>query len=83
VSKWKTKTPTRYAFACEIKVAPYGQTAGAAINGGKRWTWPGPGEGPATTECGYRCLTEAQLLAHLIVTHRIPLPSARKVTEVA
>ena len=83
MSRWKPKAPTRYAFACEIRVAPYGQTQGAAINGGKRWTWPGPDAGPATVECGYRCLTEEQLLAHLIVTHRIPVARAKKVAEVA
>lgn len=78
MSRWKPKTPTVYGFTCEIKVAPYGKSAGVAAYGGKRWIWPGPDAGPATTECGYRCLTEAQLLAHMIVTHRLPATLARR-----
>ena len=79
----KPKVPTTYAFTCEIKVAPYVRTPGLGAEGGQRWTWAGAGAGPMTTECGYRCLTEEQLLAHLIVTHRIPVAHARKVAEVA
>ena len=73
----RPKTPTIYAFTCEIKVAPFTRTPGISAVGGLRWTWAGPGVGPMTTECGYRGQTEGQLLAHLIVTHRMPAAKAR------
>ena len=79
----KPKAPTVYAFTCEVKVAPFVKSPGRACDGGLRWTWAGPDASPAYVECGYRCHTEAQLLAHLIVTHRIPVANARKVAEVA
>ena len=76
MGKWKPKPPIPYGFACELKVPAYGRTTGPSCEGGLRWTWVL--EGPATTECGYRCWTEAQLLAHLIVTHRLPANAARR-----
>jgi len=78
----KPKPPTVYAFTCEVKVAPFIKAHGLSAEGGQRWTWAGHEATPATTECGYRCLTENQLLAHLIVTHRLPALRARKVAEV-
>jgi hypothetical protein len=76
------KTPTVYAFTCEVKVAPFIRTSGISAVGGLRWTWAGAGAGPMTTECGYHCHTEAQLLAHLVVTHRIQISRARQMAEV-
>ena len=74
----KPKVPTVYAFACEIRVAPFTRTPGISAEGGLRWTWAGAGAGPMTTKCGYRCHTEAQMLAHLIVTHRMKAEHARR-----
>ena len=74
----KPKLPAVYAFSCEIKVAPFTKTSGHSAEGGQRWTWPGPSAGPFTTECDYRCYTEAQMLAHLIVTHRMKAVNARR-----
>lgn len=66
-------------FTCELKVAPFIRVSGLSAEGGQRWTWAGPTAAPLTTECAYHCHTEAQLLAHLIVTHRLPMDRARKV----
>ena len=63
MGKWNPKPPVPYTFSCELKVPAYGRTTGPSCEGGLRWTWTI--DGPATTECGYRCLTEAQWLAHL------------------
>ena len=77
------KIPAVYAFTCELKVAPFVRGTGPAADGGLRWAWPGHQAGPAVTECGYRCHTEDQLIAHLIVTHRLPVARARLVAGVS
>lgn len=79
----KPKLPAIYAFACELKVAPFSLTPGISAEGGNRWTWPGPTTPPFTTECGYRTHTEAQMLAHLIVTHRIKAVNAHRILNPA
>ncbi len=63
---------------CALLVAPYVQTRDE--KGGFRSAWPGFGsEGThrdSLIPCGYRSQTPEQHLAHLVVTHQVPLAQA-------
>lgn len=66
---------------CTLRVAPFIMSNGTAKDGGGRWTWAGPDAEPAAdfTPCGYQSYTEEAMLAHLVVTHQIPLANAQLV----